>query len=159
MREPSHRDRLADMRAIRRFTLGIILLAVSLAMPVFCCAAPFLVSDPYPKSGPQPTEFEVSSSQPKFSVPVERVPGGTVRLRLDLSRFPDGEQVIEIRAVNTTKTPRQESKAVSVRFLKNGKEVTLLPQSKPEPVKGASQPEGHTGRAKREPTRSVPGLR
>ena len=117
-----------------------------LAVPASCPAEPFLVSDPYAKSDEQPTEFRVTNGGETLRVPAERLDDGTVRLKLDLSKLPDGEQSLEIRAVRLPKG--EESDPVSVRILKNGKEVTMLVPKRQEQV-----------REKRGPSRAIPGMR
>ena len=108
-------------------------------------AEPFVVSDPYPRTGEQPAEFVIVAGQLKFSVPAEKLPDGTVRLKFDLSRLPDGESVLSIKAVDRMKGT--ESEAVSLRVMKDGKNVTLLREQKVEPAK-----------EKRPPSRTIPGL-
>jgi hypothetical protein len=114
----------------QRRQLGIMLFLalVSCAIVLFVTSAvraePFLVSDPYPRGKKQPTEFTVVAGALTFSVPAEKLPDGRVRLKFDLKRLPDGQYLLQIKAVNRIR--RQQSQTVSVWLLKkNGKEVTL----------------------------------
>jgi hypothetical protein len=129
-----------DKTVVRTYATVLFLLASAL-----CFAEPFLVSDPYPKKGDQPTRFSIVAGQLKLSVPAEKLPDGTVRLRFDLSQLPDGEQILEIKAVNEVK--KTESGSVSIRLLKkNGKEVTLV------------APREESEKQKIPPSRSIGGL-
>jgi len=113
------------MSRLDKTATGTYATALFLLASAICFAEPFLVSDPYPKRGDQPTRFSIVAGQLKFSVPAEKLPDGSVRLRFDLSQLPDGEQVLAITAVNEVK--KTESGSVSIRLLKkNGKEVTIV---------------------------------
>ena len=124
---------------------SVFLMAALATVPVSCPAEPFLVSDPYSKSDDQPTEFRVTRGSETLRVPAERLDDGSVRLKLDLSRLPDGEQSLEIRAVRLPKG--DESDPISIRIMKNGKEVTVVTPKRQEPV-----------REKRGPSRIIPGM-
>jgi hypothetical protein len=137
--------------------LAIVLLAV----PGRGFAAPFLISDPYPKSEEQPTEFELTVGNRTFKTPAEVMSDKAVRLHFDLSQLPDGEHVVAVKAVNPSK--REESEAVSLKISKNGKEVTLIPLPKHEPAsekRAATQsPQGQQpATEKRGPSRAIRGL-
>ena len=107
------------------FRTGLFLAGLILVISIPSFAAPFLVSDPYPKGQNQPTQFDVVCGELKFSAAPETLPHGGKRLRFDLSRFPDGDLTLEIKAVD--KRLRRESKPVTIRLHKNGTDVTLLP--------------------------------
>ena len=63
-------------------------------------AAPFVVSDPYPSSGPQPTEFviSVSGTQTPVVVPATATPQGAI-LKWDVSGV-SGSKTITVKARN-----------------------------------------------------------
>ncbi len=112
------------------FRAGACLALLLLLTPLSAFGSPFLVSDAYPKSETQPTRFDVVCGTVRLSRPPENLPNGSKRLKLDLSVFPDGELTLEIRAVERHQS---ESTPVSVRLLKNGQNVTLLPAAKEPP--------------------------
>ena len=128
-----------------RLGLAVFLVAGFLLTSVLSIAEPFVVSDPYSRTGEQPAEFVIVAGQLKFSVPAEKLPDGTVRLKFDLSRLPDGESTLSIKAVDRLK--QTESEAVSLKVRKDGKNVTLLREQKAESAK-----------EKRPPSRTIPGL-
>ena len=133
------------MSRLRKLLFGAWLVIVSLLTSALCYGEPFLVSDPYGKTEDQPTRFSIVAGELRFSIPAEKLPDGTVRLRFDLSKLPDGEHTIEIKAVNESR--QTESEPVSLKLLKkNGQGVTLLAsQGKPE-------------KEKIPPSRTIPGL-
>lgn len=118
---------------------------VTLSVSGFCFGEPFLVSDPYGKTEDQPTGFTVVVGKLEFSIPAEKLSDGTVRLKFDLGKLPDGEQTIEIKAVN--ESTRAESQPVSVQLLKKDGKVVMeiAPEKKPE-------------KEKIPPSRTIPGL-
>jgi hypothetical protein len=125
------------------FVTGLVV--VFFFPPEFCVGEPFLVSDPYGKSEDQPTRFTVLAGKLEFSVPAEKLSDGTVRLKFDLGKLTDGEQTVEIKAVN--ESTRAESQPVSVRVLKKDGKVVIVttPEKKPE-------------KEKIPPSRTIPGL-
>ena len=113
---------------------GTFLLMLPFLSPSLASAKPFLVSDPYSKSQIQPTRFLFVCGELRFSRAPETLPDGRKRLKLDLAILPQGETTLEIKAVN--EGLRMESKAVEVRLLKKGLDVSMLP-----PVIGHSPPQ------------------
>lgn len=111
---------------------GLVLASLMLFGSIPSFAEPFLVSDPYPKGQNQPTQFDVVCGELKFSVPPESLADGGKRLRLDLSRLPDGDLSLEIKAVNGSF--RRESKPVTIHLRKNGRDVILLPAAIEPPL-------------------------
>lgn len=133
------------MSRLRRLLFGAWLVVVSLLTSALCFGEPFLVSDPYGKTEDQPTRFSIVAGKLTFSIPAEKLPDGTVRLRFDLSKLPDGEHTMEIKAVNEAK--QTESEPASLKVLKkNGQGVTL------------SAPQGKSEKEKIPPSRTIPGL-
>lgn len=96
---------------------------------------PFLLSGPYTKGRDQPTDFSIVTGKLSLLVPAEKVPDGTVRLKLDLTQFPDGEHLLKIKAVNTPK--RIESEIISVNLVKkNEKGISIkTPHDEPPPTR------------------------
>lgn len=84
--------------------MKLTLAALAFALSAPLQATPFLTSDPYPPSGPQPTEFLVSvdSAPDTVSPPVNR-PGGKVLLH-DLAGLTFGRHTVSVRARNATAT-------------------------------------------------------
>ena len=68
------------------------------SFPIY--AAPFVVSDPYPSSGPQPTEFviSVSGTQTPVIIPATATPQGAI-LKWDVSGV-SGSKTITAKARN-----------------------------------------------------------
>lgn len=121
-------------------------------------AEPFLISDAYPLSRKQPTDFDIVSGKLKFSVPAEKLADGTVRLRFDLAKLPDGEHTMEIKAVNKNKKARIESTVVQAKVVKNGKEVTLLLPKLEDAKEPQAAKESEPVRDKISPSRSIRGI-
>jgi hypothetical protein len=112
---------------------------------IVCFSEPFLVSDSYLKDE-QPTEFQIVSKSINITVPAEKHPNGTVKLRFDLADIPDGEHVFEIIAID--KIRGKKSEPTVMKLLKKGKEVTILPL--PSPVIEPANKQ-------RAPSRAIPG--
>jgi hypothetical protein len=129
----------------RKLSFAAWLVVVSLFTSGFCFGEPFLVSDPYRKTEDQPTRFTILVGKLEFSVPAEKLPDGTVRLKFDLGNLPEGEQAIEIKAVN--ESTRAESPPVSVQVLKKDGKVVMVPTAEKKPEK-----------EKIPPSRTIPGL-
>lgn len=68
--------------------------------PFPICAAPFVVSDPYPPDGPQPTEFviSVSGTQAPVIIPATATPQGAI-LKWDVAAVK-GSKTITAKARN-----------------------------------------------------------
>ena len=129
----------------------MVILVLCSSIPSF--AGPFLVSNPYPKGRGQPTRFDVVCGELRFSAAPENLADGGKRLRFDLSRLPNGDLTLEIKAVD--KRLRRESKPVTIRLHKNGKDVTLLPDvSEPSPQ---AVPPVPPEKEKIQPSRTFPG--
>jgi hypothetical protein len=122
---------------------------------LFACAAlvlltksvsgqPILQSDPYPKSKDQPTEFRVVLDGVVNSVKPDILPDGSVRFRFDFIRVPDGEHVLTITARGKMGV---ESEPISVRVLKNGKDLSMITPLKEQEKKD-----------KKPPTRRISGM-
>ena len=114
------------------------LVFVSLFMAAFSFGEPFLVCDPYTKEKEQPTGFSVVAGKLTFSDPAEKLHDGSVRLKFDLRKLPDGEHRVEIKAVN--EIAKTESESVSVQILKKEGQAVILttPQTKPEKEKDSA---------------------
>jgi hypothetical protein len=112
-----------------------------------CFGEPFLVSDPYPKSDEQPTDFRIVSQSLNVMVPAEKSPNGIVKLRYDLFNLPDGEHILEITAID--KARGKESVPTVMKIMKKGKDVTIVPLPSPpsEPLN-----------TQRPPSRAIPGI-
>ncbi len=64
-------------------------------------AAPFLVCDPYPSSGPQPTEFLVTvGTAAPVTVPATRQTDGSVILKRDVAGIGTGAKTVTAKAKN-----------------------------------------------------------
>jgi hypothetical protein len=81
-------------------------------------------------------------------VPADKSPNGIVKLRYDLSNLPDGEQILEITAVDKVKG--KESEPTKMKIIKKGKEVTMVP---------LPSPSNESPRMQRPPSRAIPGVR
>ncbi len=90
-----------------------------------------LSSSPIPirTRGSQPTRFIVVAGKHKFSVPAHKLPDGTVCLKFDLAKLPDGEYTVHVRAIDDHK--HWESNSTSVKLTKNGNKVTYPPPPPP----------------------------
>lgn len=144
------------MRVPKILWTGAYLTALLLVSAIPSFARPFLVSDPYPKSQIQPTRFEFVCGKLKFSRPPEILRDGRKRLKLDLSALPDGEVTLEIKAVDDHLG--HEAKPVSVRLLKRGEDVRLLPPLTGPPSRPAPDaPQAVPEKQKIPPSRSYPG--
>jgi len=64
-------------------------------------AAPFLLCDPYPSSGPQPVEFLVTvGTAPPVVVPATRQTDGSVILKWDIAGIGTGAKTVTAKARN-----------------------------------------------------------
>jgi hypothetical protein len=133
------------MSRLRIFLFSAWLVVAILFTQGLCFGEPFLVSDPYAKTKDQPMRFSVVAGKLKFTVPAEKLSDGTVRLRFDLGKLPDGEHNIEIKAVNDS--AQRESEPVSMQILKKNGEVLTL-----------TAPQGKLEKEKIPPSRAIPGL-
>jgi hypothetical protein len=103
------------------------------------------VCDPYPKGREQPTGFSVVAGKLTFQDRPEDLPDGSLRLKFDLGKLPDGEHKIEVRAVN--EITKSSSEPASVQILKKDGQAVVVttPQTKQE-------------KEKIPPSRTIPGL-
>jgi len=132
---------------------GICLAMLSLFAPKSSSGEPFLISDPYPKTGDQPTRFVVVAGKLRYSVPAQKLPDGRVYLRFDVSRLPDGEHTVNVTAINDR--THGESNSTPVKLVKIGQKVTLL--ALPEKAEPPAPPEEQQ-KAKISPSRMPKGL-
>jgi hypothetical protein len=76
----------ALMKMIHRYLLILIFLAIS----SIAFGAPFLVCEPYPVGGPQPTKFLITINGKTYESMPAKTPEGSVYLKYDIGDFPDG---------------------------------------------------------------------
>lgn len=78
--------------------------ALALALAVLAmagCAAPFLVSDPYPATGPQPDQFLVTvGTAAPVTVPATKNADGTAYLKWDVGSIGTGPKTVTAKAKN-----------------------------------------------------------
>jgi hypothetical protein len=132
---------------------GVCLAVLCLFFPRFSSGEPFLVSDPYPKTGGQPTRFAIVVGILKYSVPAQKLPDGRVCFRFDVSRLPDGEYTVNVRAIDDR--THGESKSTPVKLVKTGEKVTLI--ALPEKAEPPAPPKKRE-KAKIPPSRIPKGL-
>ncbi len=133
------------MSGLKSFIFGAWLVTVSFLTSAPCFGEPFLVSDSYGKTDGQPTGFFIIAGKLKFSIPAEKLADGTVRLRFDLSKLPDGEHTIEVKAVNESRNTVSEP--VSLKLVKKDGQVVIQ-----------TAPRGTPEKEKIPPSRTIPGL-
>ncbi|MGA2109239.1 MAG: hypothetical protein ABSH25_16530 [Syntrophorhabdales bacterium] len=134
------------MTTWRMLAAGLCLAVLCLFAPRSSTGEPFLICDPYPNTGDQPTRFAVVAGNLKYSVPPQWLPDRSVRLKFDLSRLPDGEHTVKVTAIDDRN--HRESDSIRLKLVKTGKKVTLLtspqeaePPAVPEkPQKGKVPP-------------------
>ncbi len=102
-----------------RLILVTMLLLVVLCLPGALLASPFVVSDPYPATGTQPTDFSIIiDGGAEIISPAEVVTGG-VRLHYDIANVSAGVHNISIKALKVDPVwGRLESTTVPFAFTK-----------------------------------------
>ena len=121
------------------------ILSAGLCLAVLCVffaprpstGEPYLICDPYPKNGDQPTRFVIVAGKLKYSVPAQRLPDGSVRLRSDVSALRDGEHTMNVTAIDDRN--HGESNPIRLKLVKTGKKVAVL--APPEEAKPTASPE------------------
>jgi hypothetical protein len=74
------------MKTIHQRLLILLFLAISST----AFGAPFLVCEPYPVGGPQPTKFLITINGKTYESTPARTSEGSVYLKYDIGDFPDG---------------------------------------------------------------------
>jgi len=96
----------------RILVAGLCLAVLCLLAPRPSTGEPYLICDPYPKNGDQPTRFLIVVGKLKYSVPPQWLPDRSVRLKFDLSQLPDGEHTMHVTAIDD----RNHGKSDSIRL-------------------------------------------
>jgi len=128
---------LSYMVTWRVLVSGLCMAVLCLLAPRPSTGKPFLISDPYPKNEDQPTRFVIVEGTHRYSVPAQRLPDGSVRLRFDLSPLADGEHTMNVTAIDDR--THGESGSIRLKLAKIGKKVTLL--TSPEEAEPPAAPE------------------
>ena len=128
---------LFHMATWRVLVAGLCLAVLCLLAPWPSTGEPFLISDPYPNNGDQPTRFVIVAGKLKYSVPAQKLPDGNVRLKFDVSLLPDGEHTMNVTAIDDRN--HGESDSIRLKLVKTGKKVAVL--TPPEEVKPPVPPE------------------
>jgi hypothetical protein len=115
------------MRYFARLFLNLI---IPLLTPYVLFAGPTLISDPYPVTALQPTQFVVVCDGTTREVLPEQYPDGTSRLNYELGEIADGVHTVKVKAVNTAahSNPQSplESAWVAVSFRKAGSQIVFV---------------------------------
>ena len=144
---------LYDMTVSNIAIAGACLAILWLFLPRSALGEPFLVSDPYPNTERQPARFAIAAGKQKFSVPAEKQEDGSVRLKFDLALLRDGEQIIEIRAIDDRK--HWGSKTTALKVVKKGSDVKI--STPPEKIAPPAPPQ-KVQKTKIPPSRRIDGL-
>jgi len=133
---------LSPMVTRRILAAGLCLAVLCLLAPMPSTGEPYLICDPYPKNGDQPTRFVIVAGKLKYSVPAQRLPDGSVRLRFDVSALPDGEHTMNVTAIDDRN--HGESDPIRLKLVKTGTKVTLLtsPEKAKPPAPAEKQQKG-----------------
>ena len=144
---------LSRMVTWRILAAGLCLAVLCLLAPRPSTGEPYLICDPYPKNGDQPTRFVIVAGKLKYSVRPQWLPDRSVRLKFDLSQLPDGEHTMHVTAIDD----RNHGKSDSIRLtlVKTGTKVTLL--TSPEKAEPPAPPE-NPQKGKVPPSRIPGGL-
>jgi len=98
-------------------SLLVLLVLILFAQPLY--AGPFLVCDPYPNTGEQPTEFKITYGTNTITSQAVRNTDGSVQLKWDLGPLANGTYNINVTAVKVDALwGNQESVAVPFSFTK-----------------------------------------
>jgi hypothetical protein len=126
----------------RILVAGLCLALLCLLAPRPSAGEPFLICDPYPNTGDQPTRFLIVVGKLKYSVPPQWLPDRSVRLKFDLSQLPDGEHTVNVMAIDDRN--RGESGSIRLKLVKTGTKVTLLtsPEKAEPPAPAEKQQKG-----------------
>jgi hypothetical protein len=124
----------------RILVAGLCLALLCLLAPRPSAGEPFLICDPYPNTGDQPTRFLIVVGKLKYSVPPQWLPDRSVRLKFDLSQLPDGEHTVNVTAIDDRN--HRESDSIRLKLVKTGKKVAVLtPPEKAEPPAPPENPQ------------------
>ena len=109
---------------MKRPAVLTVAVLLSLAFSGSCLAEPFLISDPYPAKGPQPTKFVVAVDGKSTTSAPHRNADGSVVLKYDLGDLSDGTHTIVIKALNDAQA--LESGEIAYTFNKAGSRISGL---------------------------------
>jgi len=128
---------LSHMATWRILVAGLCLAVLYLLAPRPSTGEPFLISDPYPNNADQPTRFAIVVGKLTYSVPAQKLPDGSVRLKFDVSLLPDGEHTMNVTAIDDRNHGKSDS--IRLKLVKTGKKVAVL--TPPKEVEPPAPPE------------------
>jgi len=112
---------------MKRFKQSVLVLAITFLVASMAFAGPYLVCDPYPATGTQPTDFSVvMDGGSELISPAQTLTDGTKRLHYDLAGIATGSHSISIKALVVDSTwGRLESSATPFSFSKPATRAAL----------------------------------